>query len=313
MMYCSMPQLDQVGVFNLKDQEWLPAINLPSYPGYMKLLCIRNLLITANYKDESVAIVNLATRTHCRLPAGRYPKYFEISKDLDMLATVNYHVGTSSFICMKSDQPEEYGVVKVGPRPVSVAFFSDSKIAAVVDEIDDHIWLVDYAEGGQVRRRLFPGPGKNIVASPSKDEAYISIPSKGRIIAIDHSGQSLAAMETGDMPIFHGFLADGERLFVVNQKSGSVAFIDAKTKTVAKTVSVASQPTTAFDIPEADLLMVVGGGDHTITLLNTRNYRVEGSLALGKSIRGIAYDQVSRVAYIGHQDDYLISTIQLSA
>lgn len=310
--YVSMPQIDKIGVYNVITDSWEQPVETPPYPGYMTLLNKKEMLAVASFVDESVLFVDLKTHQTTCLPAARYPRYLAVSPDEESITSINFHVGTVTLITLSSDGPFERETVRVGPRPVSAAFFNTPSRIGVIDQIDPSIYIIDGSLDGRVTKNELESCGRHIVVSPNTNEAYISLSRANGMLVVDSEGRSITTITTEDYPICHGLLSDNKRIFIVNGRHGSVSFIDCESRRLICTVEVDALPITAFEVQDLDILLVIARRADRVTVLSTRDYKVLASLAAGHMGYWIGYSPLTRCAYLTSEGTPSISVLKFS-
>jgi YVTN family beta-propeller protein len=144
------------------------------------------------------------------------------------------------------------------------------------------VLLLDATTGGTRTSRSFDYPNHNAAFSPDGKEIWTAqMATQGKVLVLDAATlETKKTLDVGDSPAEVTFTVDGKYAFVANGMSNSVSVFDASAKTLAKTITVGTDPVGAW--PGKDTLMYVDNESaKTITAIHGKTLEVVRTYALG--------------------------------
>ncbi len=199
-----------------------------------------------NAGDDSISVVDLASRSVRTIRAAAYPHGLRLSPDGRLLLVANVKDGSVSLF--DTDTLVETARIPVGASPVQVAFLPDGAQAYVSLRDEDAMAVIDIARrkvsgripvgDGPIQSYSTPDGGRLFVANQGSEQApgnQVSVidVAKGAVVATVKVGQGA-----------HGVVvsADGSRAFITNVDDGTVSEIRTGTNQVLATHTVGRGP-----------------------------------------------------------------------
>ena len=186
-------------------------------------------LYTANYRGNSVSVINTATnQVAASIPVGAGPRGVAISPDGKRIYVTNYAGESVSVISTVTNQVTD--TIAVGAEPVGVTFSPDGSRAYVVNNSDGTVSIVDTATK-RVTATISAGNSgfaRRIVLSPDGGLLYITVAGapKGAVVVLDTvSNQIVATVAVQSNPEALAISRDGTRLYVANSSSNTVSVL----------------------------------------------------------------------------------------
>lgn len=144
------------------------------------------------------------------------------------------------------------------------------------------VLVLDAATGATLKSRRLDGSNHNAVFSPDGTEIWTAqLVDEGTVLVLDAvTLETKSTIRVGRVPAEVTFTGDGKYAFVANGTSNDVTVIDAKAKTVTKTIAVDREPVGAW--PGADGLMYVDCEvAKTVKAIDPKTLEVARTFALG--------------------------------
>lgn len=144
------------------------------------------------------------------------------------------------------------------------------------------VLMLDALTGATLKSRFTDAMNHNALFSSGGDEVWTSqMTSPGSVLVLDATTlETRQEVPVGDGPAEVTFAEGGARAFVANGASGSVTVIDAKEKTVLKTIPVGKNPVGAWQGSNG-VAYVDNESDKTITAIDTASLEVVETYTLG--------------------------------
>ncbi|MXP66037.1 YncE family protein [Roseomonas sp. M0104] len=224
-----------------------------------------------------------------------------------MLYTTNTRSGSVSAIDLKAGKVVARMAAGEGGHPRQV----------LVDEAANRIYVSNFGGRGKPSAIWVIDGARNVLAATISDglaEAGITG------LALDRAGNrlfatSLTANEIfeiglaenrmlrrfacgGEGPINAAYDAAGQRIFVANQKSNTVAVLDAGSGALVKTMATGEGPLGLAVNPANGLLYVACRRSGTVNLFNSRELALVATLETGTHPNTIAFDSRTGLAYV---------------
>jgi YVTN family beta-propeller protein len=137
------------------------------------------------------------------------------------------------------------GLVKIGPRPRSVAFLQDGKVAVVPSESDGKLYLIDADKVEIIRTIELPAGARpmRVRVSPDGRRLYASTGRGGTVAVLDTASLKVTdSIKVGERPWGIVVSPDGRYLFSANGPSNDVSVVDLTTNREIARVKAGSSP-----------------------------------------------------------------------
>lgn len=241
---------DSAGRLLILDPQALEAapveIEIGSHPAHVVTDREGTRAFATNAGDDTISVVDLATRAVTSIPAGDYPHGLRLSPDGQQLLVANVEGDDVSLF--DTATMAEAARIPVGDAPVQVAFLPDGSRAYVSLRDEDAVAVIDMAAREVVARipvgdgpiQLFATPdgGKVFVANQGSEDA----PSDEVSVIDVASGSVIATVKVGMGA--HGVVVstDGRLAFVTNVNDSTLTAIDTASNEVVATYTVGAGP-----------------------------------------------------------------------
>lgn len=199
-----------------------------------------------NAGDDTISVVDLASRTVTSIPAGDYPHGLRLSPDGRHLLVANVEGGSVSLF--DTGTLAEVARIPVGAAPVQVAFLPDGSRAYVSLRDEDAVAVIDLATrevtaripvgDGPIQLYATPDGGKVFVANQGSEAA----PSNEVSVIDVASGSVVATVKAGMGAHGVSVSTDGTLAFVTNVNDGTLSVIDTASNEVVATHTVGAGP-----------------------------------------------------------------------
>ena len=197
-------------------------------------------LYVANYQNDSLSIVNTATRTVTKeivffapgqkAAIGEMPYWPVVLSDSTGAAVKTYVSSQRDGQVLSVSTSGTFKVIKVGGEPNRMILSADQLRLYVANGDLDEIEIIDTTKDVVASRISVARPGYNykgsnpnsLALSPNGRQLYATLGGENAVAVIDvASGQLLGRIPTGWYPSSVSVSADGKTLFVVNMKSNA--------------------------------------------------------------------------------------------
>lgn len=168
------------------------------------------------------------------------------------------------------------------------------------DEPSD-IWVVDGAKQALTRIISVDTPGASGLALDKKaNRLFVASRPKNEIIIVDLSTDKIVARfpSQGENPINLAYDAAGGRLFVVHQKPGGLAVLNAESGALIKTVETGENALGVLFDPKLNRIYVANRGAGTVTVIDGESYAVIANLTTGTFPQTLALDPETSTVYV---------------
>ena len=311
-LFVSMPQIDAIGVWDLTTRRWCSPIRIRGYPGFVRHIPKKDLLVAANYNASSVSIVSMAgDRPPTTIPVDYYPRVLACSQDEVLLITLNYHAGTIGVIELERAAASHVTHIEVGTRASDGVFLADGYTAIVVDRLERSCTAVNVASSTILGRGRLAAEPRSVVGGRRRREAYVLCPRDNSVVVVDENGSPSTCVKTGETPIHHALLSDGETLVVLNARSRSLTAIDTLTRKTITTIPVGQSPLRVFEAPEMGLIVVLNRGDKTASLIDASTFDLLGVAPTGAGAYSVCADAYESTLYVSNEESFSITAIAL--
>jgi len=175
----------------------------------------------------------------------------------------------------------------------------DKNLVYVTDVGDpSSIWVID----GKTNKfsHLIPDLGKTVTGltfAGSKDKLYITVMGDNSIAVVDLKSRKIEKTfpAGGESPV--NITSDGKRLFVANQKSGTVTVLDTK-GTLLKTINTGAGAIGIVYDPIKNRIYSANRQTGTTTVIDAGSYAVLADLPTGSAPNHVKVDPKSGTAYV---------------
>lgn len=199
-----------------------------------------------NAGDDSISVVDLASRSVTGVPAGDYPHGLRLSPDGRHLLVANVEGGNVSLF--DTDTMTEAARIPVGKAPVQVAFLPDGSRAYVSLRDEDAVAVIDL-DSRKVSARIPVGDGPiQLYATPDGTRVFVAnqgteTDPSNEVSVIDVADNAVIATVKAGIGA-HGVAVstDGTRAFVTNVNDGTLSEVDTASNAVVATHSVGAGP-----------------------------------------------------------------------
>ena len=186
-------------------------------------------------------------------------------------------------------------------REVAVDEATDTIYATVVGRKEDKsaIWVIDGATNTLKRTFDDIAPGATGLAlDPANHRLFTTLLYSNEVIALDTETGAVAARYAsgGEFPTNVAHDADRGRLYVANQKSGTMTVLDAETGKLLDTVKTGDG---ALGVNFDDShIYVANRGAGTVSVIDAETLKVLASLETGSAPNTVAVDRKSGRVYV---------------
>lgn len=161
------------------------------------------------------------------------------------------------------------------------------------------IWVIDGKTNKVVR--TIDNVGKTTTAlafNKKKDKLFATVMGTNEIAIIDiKSGQVEKSFASGgESPV--NLVADGERLFVANQKSGTVTVLNAKTGELLKSIPTGAGAIGITYDKKSNRIYSANRQTGTTTVIDAKSYEVLADLTTGSHPNHVRVNPKTGVAYV---------------
>lgn len=171
------------------------------------------------------------------------------------------------------------------------------------EAVAGQVWIVD-AKTNAVAQALDAGVGTAGLAFDAKTErVYTTDLAKEEVVVLDLKTKAVSARYPtgGEGPINLALDPDGRRVFVANQKSGTLTVLGADDGKVIKSVPTGDGAlSVAFD-GGRNLIYVANRRAGTVSVVDGKSYEQVASLATGTFPQTIAVDRASGLVYVSNK------------
>lgn len=163
------------------------------------------------------------------------------------------------------------------------------------------LWVIDGATHAlsdviQVPMEMLTG----IAVDPTRKVVYGTMMGAGKVVAVDLGSKQIAGTwdSGGEAPTNIVFDAAGSRLFVANQKSGTLTVLDAKSGQLLKSVETGAGALGVAFNPANQQIYVANRQAGTVSVVDAKTYAVRANLQTGTFPQTIAIDRKSNLVYV---------------
>ncbi len=236
------------------------------------------LLLIDNRLNRVVGIDLRDERTHWSIEVPEGPEAAWLSRDGRQLAICAERAGRVVFIDLS--ERRVVGNISIdAPPPEDCNFSPDGRWLVVSQKDAPMVTIIDLHSGRQ--RARIPVSGQPSAMLFAGEEVWMVVPSSNRLEVLDSRNWTRkAGMAAGLRPTALTASADGRRIYVANQVSGTVSVIDTATRRIVKHVPVGQAPAQLGLSRDGSRLMVADRQNGTAHLLDTFDLRPAGRLQL---------------------------------
>lgn len=209
--------------------------------------------------------------------------------------------------------------IPVGELPLGMALSHDGRYLAVTNNGygEQTITLINTADEKAVHSISIPKSWLGVCFAPDRLRLYVSGGSDNRVRIYDVKDNTAGdageiVVGEGGKEVFPGGLTlspNGERLYVMNNLSGTVSVADTKSRTVTATIRVGEYPYKAAVSADGKQLYVSNWGSGTVSVIDTENNRVRKSIRVGDHPNDIALHTATNRLYVANGNHNTVSVI----
>ena len=168
--------------------------------------------------------------------------------------------------------------------------------------VQSQIWVIDGAKN-EMLHVISDGLGEamsGMTLDRAGNRLFAARLQTNEVIEVDLATRTVkrAFPSGGEGPINAAYDAAGKRLFVTNQKSGTLAVLDAGSGALVKSVETGAGALGVTLHPTNGTVLVANRGAGTVSVLDGAKLEVQASLATGSHPNTIAVDPRSGLAYV---------------
>ncbi len=299
ILYATDPDGDAVNGFNLSTglgKGGPIGTGLGSSPFSLAITPDGKQIVTANYLNETVSVIDLATRlARPPIKVGGDPVGVAISPDGRRAYVPNNADGTLSVIDLAADRTVG-PPIEVGGEPYAVAVSPDGTRVYVSNHISESVSVIDTATGAAAGPEIKVGGGPTGLAiTPDGKQLYVA-DGFGFVYVVDTAtGLVYEPIEVGlgTQPVSVAISPNGARAYVSNSQTGTISVIDTATRTVlSEPIPVGKGVSELAMLPDGSRLMAqrYGTMDAVFSVDTGSNQVVGTPLVGGLSLAGIAIE-----------------------
>lgn len=236
------------------------------------------LLLIDNRLNRVVGIDLRDERTHWSIAVPEGPEAAWLSTDGRQLAVCAERAGKVVFLDLV--ERRVVGSMSIdAPPPEDCTFSPDGRWLVVSQRGAAIVTIIDLHNGRQRARILISGQPSAMVFAG--DEVWMTVPASHRLEVIDsRTWTRKAGMAAGLRPTALTASADGRRVYVANQGSGTVSVVDTVSRRIVKHVPAGRAPAQLGLSRDGSRLMVADRQNPGALLLDTFNLRPAGEIRL---------------------------------
>ena len=317
-LYFSEPTANRIRVLNPATGTLEDAIEVGEYPGSVIHLPERQMIITANRHDASLSIVHTGKPfVVSSVPVPAYPKHIFASPNQRNVIVTHTYDGSVTLIDLTHGSSRwKRNTVRVGPRPLSAAFYPDSATALIVNR--GSIAIIDCVRYQVITQRVMKCSLRTVAISEVTGEAFVVCPLECAVCVLDTRGKFIEQIAVERGPITISPLHGGRHFCVLCAAANSAVIIDSLTRTCVGRVTVGVSPMKVLETVEGGLLLVLSFGNKAVSIIDRERLVVLDSCNVGKRPFGLAVVPSQRKAYVANEgthwssrDSFFISAVPL--
>jgi YVTN family beta-propeller protein len=186
---------------------------------------------------------------------------------------------------------------RVGAVPKVVATTRDGRYVLVSNWCSYDLSVISAKRGREVRRIPIGAYPRGIVASPTKDAAYVAVMGGNEVVRVDLRTWRTRGLAIGAGPRALVLGPAGRSLFATLNAEGTVARLDLATGAVTK-ARTGSAPRSMDIAPDGRSLYVVNYESGTVSKLRASDMRVLQTVDACYHPIGITYEPVTRRVWV---------------
>jgi YVTN family beta-propeller protein len=253
------------------------------------------LLLVVNKTGNDVSLLSLASgETVATLPTGRGPHEIAVSADGRRAVATNY--GTreapgNSLTVFDLRQRAVERTIDLGrhQRPHGIAFFPDSRRAAVTTEDSRHLLIVDVV-AGRIERAIETGQDIShmVALSPDAKRAYVANIGSGSLTVIDlGAGKVLKQVATGGGAEGVAVTPGGGEIWVSNRAADTLSVVNAKSLDVVATLPSPGFPIRVVMTPDGRHALATSARSGELAIFDVKQRKEVRRLKLLEDERGL--------------------------
>jgi DNA-binding beta-propeller fold protein YncE len=215
-----------VAVVDSRDDVLLGHIALDQVADVMAIARGHGLLVTANWQDPALHLVDLAGAAEAtRLPLGHSVEHFQLAGDESLVAVVDYEGDGLSLVSL--ERPYHVRRVEGLAAPHNIVFAPDSKRLYATNLGSDRVTVVDLASGRILEELVMPFAGvTDLSLTPDGNQALVLFGGRDEVLMLDlERGHTMALLTLGETP-FHAYpTLTGGRMIVPNNGDATISIV----------------------------------------------------------------------------------------
>ncbi len=297
---------NSVAVIDAATNSIVDTIPMPARPAGIALSPDGRLAYVANSGASSVSVIDTATNNVVStIPGVPYPLSIVVTADGTRaytgahLAAEGQNITVIDLVAGSASPLHSYAediIPGLAILPDGSRLYAASSYRAAVVSID--------TDPGSVAASSIPhhppGPVWDVLVAPDATRAYASLQSSsgGWIVVVDTATNSqVAQISVGSEPRGLAAAADGSRIYVANNGSGTVSVIDTATnEVIGEPIAVGSQPGQLAVTPAGGRLYVANFGDDTVSVIDLAAHSVIATIPVGNEPHEIVIGPVPAIA-----------------
>ena len=197
-----------------------------------------------------------------------------------------------------------HGTAPTGSMPAHVVVTPDGKTTYTTNNADNTVSAIDTATGKTVATIPVGSGPHGLRPSPDGKWVYVANITGTTLSVIDTTtNKQVAEVEVGKSPAQVAFSPDERFVYASVNGENAVAKVDVATRKLVGKVKVGVGPIQTYVSPDNRYLLVANQGTEgkpstTVSILETKTFKVLRTVQTGKGAHGIVIDPSSRHAYI---------------
>ena len=195
----------------------------------------------SGYDKSYLSRINLETfEIDAVYPVGAVPKVVKVTPDNKYVLVSNWCSYTVSVISVEEQRLVK--TIKIGRYPRGIAISANSSYAYVAEMGGNNIHRIDLSDFSKTLIPIGSNP-RAVELSPDNKILYATLNISGKVIAWDlETNKKIKSVTTGSSARSLAVSGDGNTLFVVNFKSGTVTKLRAADLSKVQTIKVCKEP-----------------------------------------------------------------------
>lgn len=218
------------------------------------------------------------------------PEQLAVSPDGSRLYVASEDEGLA--VVLKLPHGEREAGIPVGGQPEGVAVSPDGRVAYMTSESDNQVSVIDTHTLRRVAQFASGARPRSVVFSADGRQAFVSSENDGRITLVaTHDHRPTGSIQlVGELVRPMGLAAsrDGDFLFVVTGRGGSLVKIDVRSAKVQQTAAVGKRPWGIALSPDERQVVTANGPSDDVSIVDAQTLQVVEKVAVGRGPWGVA-------------------------